>query len=212
MQKFIRCALVAAFTFSAPFVHAQASQPASAAAPAPAQAAPAVVPPDQQPTKEQLDKLFDVMHIREQSATVMRTLPVMVQQQMRQQEKEMTGKLAGGEALTPEQQAALDKIMSRFAEKSTSLYPIDEMLGDMAAIYQRHFTRDDVNAYIAFYSTPAGEHLLALTPIIMQEYMPVLMQRAQERSKGLMAEMSKEIAGVLQPAPATSTPATPAAH
>jgi hypothetical protein len=30
------------------------------------------------------------------------------------------------------------------------------MLDDMAAIYQRHFTREDVDAYIVFYSTPSG--------------------------------------------------------
>jgi hypothetical protein len=88
---------------------------------------------------------------------------------------------------------------------------VDEMLDDMAGIYQRHFTREDVNAYIAFYSTPAGQHLLQLTPVIVQEYMPVVMQRVQERSKTLTAEISKEIADVLRSsAPDATAPPAPA--
>jgi hypothetical protein len=113
--------------------------------------------------------------------------------------------------LTPEKQAALDKVMNRFLEKAISIYTVDEMLDDMAGIYQRHFTREDVNAYIAFYSTPAGQHLLQLTPVIVQEYMPVVMQRVQERSKTLTAEISKEIADVLRSsAPDATAPPAPA--
>ena len=113
--------------------------------------------------------------------------------------------------LTPEKQAALDKVMNRFLEKAISIYTVDEMLDDMAGIYQRHFTREDVNAYIAFYSTPAGQHLLQLTPVIVQEYMPVVMQRVQERSKALTDEMSKEIADVLRSsAPDATAPPAPA--
>jgi hypothetical protein len=108
--------------------------------------------------------------------------------------------------MTPEQQAALDKVMNRFLDKAMNLFTVDEMLDDMAAIYQRHFTRDDVNAYIAFYSTPAGQHLLHITPVIMQEYMPMVMQRLQERSKDLTAELSKEITDVLK------SSAPPTAH
>jgi hypothetical protein len=92
-----------------------------------------------------------------------------------------------------------------------NLYPVDEMLDDMAAIYQRHFTREDVDVYIAFYSTPAGKHLLQMTPVIMQEYMPVVMQRVQERSKALTAGMSKDITDVLKSsAPAATPPPAPA--
>ncbi len=213
MKRFFAVVLVVAFALSAPFVRAQAGHPAPVPSAAPAQAASQVVPADQQPTKEQLDKLFTVMRIREQSEAVMKTLPVVIQQQMRQQEEEMTSKLPDGESLTPDQQAALDKIMGEYVEKSMNLYTIDEMLNDMATIYQRHFTREDVNAYIAFYSTPAGKHLLEMTPVIMQEYMPVLMQRAQERSKDLIADMSKDISAVLQSAAPAATPSsTPAAH
>jgi hypothetical protein len=210
MKSFFRTALVIGFVVSAAFVRSQAGPPPAASTASPDSAAP-VIPPDQQPTKEQVAKLFEVMQIREQMATMMKMFPSMIQQQIRQQEKEMTENQPGSANMTPEQQAALDRVTNRFLDKALNLFTVDEMLDDMAVIYQRHFTRDDVNAYIAFYSTPAGQHLLHITPVIMQEYMPMVMQRLQERSKDLTAELSKEITDVLKSsAPPTAAPPAPA--
>lgn len=206
MKKFLTTAFVAAMVFSAAFVHAQAMPTM-----APAQAAAPAIPPDQQPTKAQLAKLFEVMQIRQQVGQLMQMFPVLIQQQLRQQQKEATANLPESQRLSPEKQEAIDKLTDQYLQKAMGLYTVDEMLDDMAGIYQRHFTREDVDAYIAFYSTPAGQHLLKITPVIMQEYMPVVMQRVQERSKNLTAEFSKQLADVLKtspsPAPATTAPA-----
>lgn len=210
MKKFFATALVIAFVVSASFVRSQASPPPAAPTAAPPESTPPPIPPDQQPSKAQLVKLFEVMQIREQAAALMQMFPAMIQQQLQQQEKDMTANLPESARITPEQQAALDKLTSHFLEKATNLYPVDEMLDDMAGIYQKHFTREDVDAYIAFYSTPAGQRLLQLTPVIMQEYVPVVMQRVQDRSKALTDEMSKEIADVLKSsAPAATAPSAP---
>ena len=211
MKKFFATALVIGLVVSAAFVRPQASPPPTTTSTASPDSTPPAIPPDQQPTKEQLAKLFELMKIREQTASMTQTLTGMIQQQLQQQEKEMTANQPESANLTPEKQAALDKVMNRFLEKAISIYTVDEMLDDMAGIYQRHFTREDVNAYIAFYSTPAGQHLLQLTPVIVQEYMPVVMQRVQERSKTLTAEISKEIADVLRSsAPDATAPPAPA--
>jgi hypothetical protein len=210
MKKSFSVALVVAFLLSASFVRSQAAPPAAPTSPAPDASTTSVVPPDQQPTKEQLAKLFEVMRIREQTESMMKMFPAMIQQQIKQQEQESTANLPAGAKPTPEQQAALDKLQSRYFEKAMSLYTVDEMLGDMAGIYQRHFTREDVDAYIAFYTTPAGQHLLQMTPIIMQEYMPLVMQRVQDRSKDLTADFTKELNGVLNSTPPAATaPSTP---
>jgi hypothetical protein len=209
MRKFFRTALVIGFVASTAFVRSQAG-PAPVGATATPDSTPSAIPPDQQPTKQQLAKLFEVMQVREQVGAVMQMFPAMIQQQVRQHEKEITASQPESARMTPEQQAALDKVTERYLEKAMSIYTVDEMLDDMAAIYQRHFTRADVDVYIAFYSTPAGKHLLQMTPVIMQEYMPVVMQRVQERSKALTAEMSKEITDVLKStAPDATAPPAP---
>ncbi len=211
MKKLFAIAFVVALVLSAPFVRSQAGQPAAFATPPPDASTPSVVPPDRRPSKEQVAKLFEVMRVREQYTSMMKMFPAMFQQQMRQQEKEMVANRPGGTKLTPEQQAALDKLEGSFFEKAMNLITVNEMLDDMAGIYQRHFTREDVDAYIAFYSTPAGQHLLQMTPIVMQEYMPLVMQRVQTRSKDLTAEFSKQLADLLKSsAPGATTPSTPA--
>lgn len=152
-----------------------------------------VIAPDDQPTKEQLSRLFEVMQLRQQMAGMMKTLPAMMQQQVSQQMKSLTANMPGGGSTTPEQQAALDKLTKKYMERALSLYPADEMITDMSSIYQRHLSREDVEAMIAFYSSPAGQHVLELTPVVMKEYMPIVMGRMQERTKALTDEMMKDI-------------------
>lgn len=176
-----------------------AQVPANQPAAPPAVAAP-TIPPDQQPTKEQLAKLFEVMRIRQQMEGVMKMMPAMVQQQLQAQVKDMTSKIPGG-APTPEQKAALQKVLDNFMGKAFSLYPVSEMIDDMSGLYQRHLSRSDVDAFIVFYASPAGQHLLDAQPAIMQEYMPLVMSRMQQRSKALNDELTKEIDEIVKSQP-----------
>jgi hypothetical protein len=166
------------------------------------------IPPDQQPSKEQLAKLFEVMRLRQQLQSVQKMIPAMVRQQMQAQAHEMAAKLPGGGTMTPEQQAAVAKIQDKYLEKAFNIITSDELIDDMTAVYQRHLSRSDVDAFITFYSSPAGQHLLDQQPAIMREYMPVVMKRAQERSKALTDELTKEMAEFTKSiAPATDKPA-----
>jgi len=151
------------------------------------------IPTDQQPTKEQLAKLFEVMRLREQLQSYMKMIPAMVQNQIKAQAKDLTSKLPGGGTIKPELQATIDRTMDKYLEKALNLYPIDEMLDDLTTIYQRHLCRSDVDAFIVFYQSPAGQHLLDQQPAIMKEYMPVVMDRMQQRSKALTDELTREM-------------------
>jgi hypothetical protein len=176
------------------FAQSQSAQPA--VAPEPFRAV-GVVAADQQPTKEQLAKLFEVMRLREQMQNMMKAVPSMVQQQIQAQAKEMAAKNPGG-APTAEQQAAIEKVLNKYMEKAFSIYTADEMIADMGTIYQRHLSRADIDAFIAFYASPAGQHLLDITPVIMQEYMPMVMNRVQERGKALNDGLAKDMAEIIK--------------
>ncbi|HVH85810.1 MAG TPA: DUF2059 domain-containing protein, partial [Terriglobales bacterium] len=66
--------------------------------------------------------------------------------------------------------------------------------------------REDVDAMIAFYTSSPGQHLLDAQPKIRQEFMPMMMQRAQQRSQALTVELMKELNDLKQaskPAPAS---------
>lgn len=165
---------------------------------------PSSIPADRQPTRQQLAKLFEVMRLRQQMESLMKTMPAMMQQQIQAQYKEMAAKMPGGNHLTPEQQAAFDKFLDKYMEKAMNLYPVSELIDDMSTIYQRHLSREDVDAFIAFYSSPAGQHLLDEQPAIMKEYMPLVMSRMQDRSKNLTDEMMHEMENMMKQPPASS--------
>jgi hypothetical protein len=177
---------------------------------APSQAQPVqnAIPPEDQATKEQLAKLFEVMRIRDQMQSMRRIVPVMVQSQIQEQLKAMNSQMDPGSKLTTDQRAAMDRLMRKYVEKAVDLYPVEEMIDDMTLLYQEHLTREDVDGLIAFYSSPAGQHLLDAQPKIAQEYMPLVMKRAAERTKTLTAEMMKDMAALKQSSnPASGEPA-----
>jgi hypothetical protein len=189
----------------AAFTQAPAAPPSTA----PAAAASTMIPADQQPTKEQLTKLFELMRIKQQISSMTKMMPAMMRQQMQAHVKEMQKNHPELAAMTEEQQQASMKVESKFMEKVVDLYTSDEMIADMEGIYQKHLTRSDVDGIIAFYSSPAGQHMVDMAPVIMQEYVPLMMQRTQERIKPLMDELSKEMEQIAKPAaPSADKPAT----
>jgi hypothetical protein len=159
--------------------------------------APAASVPADQPTREQLAKLFDVMRIREQMQSIRQIVPGMVAQQIQGAMKQTEADLPAGTKLTPEQREAMQKVMSKYVGKAMDLYPTDEMLADMTTIYQQHLSKDDVDGLITFYSSPAGQHLLDAQPIIAKEYMPMVMGKVTERSQAMTKEMMKEMAEIV---------------
>ena len=192
MRKFLGLATLAAIVAIVPAALSQA--PADQQATPDAQAEPQlrVIPPDDQPSKEQMARLFDAMRLRQQMANMTKTLPAMIQQQVSQQIKSLTANTSGT-PLTAEQQAAVDQLIKKYMERALSLYPPDEMIADLSGIYQRHLSKEDVDGIIAFYSSPAGQHMVELAPVAMKEYMPLVMGRMQERSKALAEEMKKDM-------------------
>ncbi len=172
------------------------------------QASAATVSADQQPTNEQLARLFDVMRLREQMQSMRQMVPSMVQQQIKSAMQQTEADLPAGSKLTAEQHEGMEKVMNKYVGKAMDLYPADEMLADMTAIYQRHLSKDDVDGMIAFYSAPAGQHLLDAQPVIAQEYMPLVMSKVTERSQAMTKEMMKEMAEIVPAAkPRSARPA-----
>jgi uncharacterized protein len=120
-------------------------------------------------SKEDVKKLFDVMASREQMAQMMHQ----VFEQMRSMNREQ---------LKKSQPSITDAELARRDRESEDLiknFPLDEMLNDMIPIYQRHFTKSDIDALIAFYSSPAGQKFLHETPAVTAETMRAVYPRIE---------------------------------
>ena len=156
-----------------------------------------LIPEDQQASKEQLAQLFDVMRIKQIMASMTRSMPAMMQQQFQQQMEQMKQDYPQMSSLPEDRQQAIKKVMTSFMEGALNLYPADEMIADMTASYQKHLSRPDVEATIAFYSSPAGQHVLDMAPAMMQEFMPTVMRKTQDRMRPLIMEMTKQMAEIV---------------
>ena len=153
-------------------------------------------PADPPATREDILKLFDVMQVRNQMNTVMSQvlaqMRTMTRAQMKTQNPAMT-------------EADLAKIDAKSEELIKSM-PIEGMLDDMVPVYQKHLAKSDVDAMIAFYSTPTGQKLLREMPAIAAEGM----QAVQPRLLKQMAEIKRKTEESTKPdATKPSTTSTP---
>ncbi len=130
--------------------------------------------------------MLQLMHPQGQMELLMKAMPLPMSTIMRQQfQIQVSLKTQNRpDALTPEQQAALAALRSKYEQKALALYSTDGMITDMSPIYQRHMNKADVDAYIAFYSSPAGQRMVDVQPVIEKELMPVLMRQDSGSSKG----------------------------
>jgi hypothetical protein len=120
-------------------------------------------------SQEDVKKLFDVMASREQMAQMMKQLFG----QMRSLNREEIRKRR------PEVTEAELARMDRESEDLIKNFPLDEMLKDMIPVYQRHFTKSDIDALTAFYSSPAGQKFLHEMPAVTAETMRAVYPRLQ---------------------------------
>jgi uncharacterized protein len=120
-------------------------------------------------SKQEVQKLFDVMASREQMGQMMQQ----VFAQMRSLNREQVRKRRPD--VTEEELARID----RESEDVIKNFPLDAMLSDMIPIYQRHFTKSDIDSLISFYSSPSGQKFLHEMPAVTAETMRAVYPRIQ---------------------------------
>jgi len=98
-------------------------------------------------------------------------------------------------AATPEQLAKLNLV----TETVFKDFPVDEIIDAAVPIYQKHLAKSDLDAVIAFYSSPVGQKLLKETPAMMAEGMQagqdIMMRKLpdiQERLTMKVAQLAAE--------------------
>jgi uncharacterized protein len=109
--------------------------------------------------REDILKLFDVMHLRDQMKLVMNQVSAQMKatshEQLRRRDPQIT-----------------DEEIARLDAQSDELLkgmPIDGMLEDMIPVYQKHLSKSDVNAMVGFYSSPTGRKILQEMPSMTAE-------------------------------------------
>ena len=120
-------------------------------------------------SKEDVQKLFDVMASRDQVRQLMEQMFAQMRAINRQEMKKKHPEISEDELARSE----------RGSEELIQNFPIDEMLSDMVPVYQRHFTKTEIDGLTAFYSSPVGQKFLHEMPAVTAETIRVAMPRIQ---------------------------------
>ncbi|HKF01710.1 MAG TPA: DUF2059 domain-containing protein [Candidatus Sulfotelmatobacter sp.] len=120
-------------------------------------------------SKEDVQKLFDVMASRDQVRQLMQQMFAQVRAINRQEMKKKYPDITEEEIARAE----------RGSEELIRNFPIDGMLSDMVPVYQRHFTKTEIDGLTAFYSSPVGQKFLHEMPSVTAETMQAAMPRIQ---------------------------------
>jgi hypothetical protein len=139
-------------------------------------------------TKEDVQKYLQIMHSREMMAKMADAMSKPMHQMIHEQY------LKDKDKLPADFEARMNKMMDDMFKS----FPWDEMLDAMVPVYQKHLTKGDVDALVAFYSTATGQKLIKEMPEItgeaMQEMMP-LMRRSMDQ---MTHRMQEEVAAMVR--------------
>lgn len=120
-------------------------------------------------SKEDVQRLFNVMSSKDQIRHMMEQMFA----QMKALNREQMKKREPG--LSEEELSRMD----RGSDELVRDFPIDEMMNAMIPVYQRHFSKSDINGLMAFYSSPTGQKFLREMPAVTAESMQAVYPRIQ---------------------------------
>ena len=160
-----------------------------------AQQAPA--PGDAPASKVEVEKLFEVMQVHQQMRQVM---DAMMKQQTAMIHETLKKRYP---------QTSADKIAraDQLIAETMKDMPMDAMLDDMIPIYQRHFSKTNIEDMTTFYASPTGQKMMQEMPALTTESMQASYARMQKQMDAMM-QRAEQIVKEDQEKP-KNTPATP---
>jgi hypothetical protein len=146
-----------------------------------------VVPEAQRASREDVERFFTAMRMRQNVQMVFKAM----RQQIRSQSQTMMSEKLS--TLTPDEQKRFQETMAVSMEEVLKVIQLDDMISDMIPVYQKYLTKEDLEGITTFYSSPVGQRLLDKTPAMTAEAMTISMQRMQKMMPEIIANMQKRM-------------------
>lgn len=93
--------------------------------------------------------------------------------------------------------AGVEERLDKMMDDMMADLPWDELMKAIAPIYQRHFTKGDIDALIAFYAGPTGQKVLREMPEITAEtmgtVMPIMRNHMDAIAQRVKEDLEKEL-------------------
>jgi len=158
--------------------------------------APAQQLPPNAPSREQVMELFESIQLRRtmeaSQEAAMQSVAAVSQQISRQ----------NGRTPDLQTQLQMESLMKGLMEDVRAVLPTDAMLEAIVPIYQRRFTSDEINAIIAFQTSPVGKKMTGLQPAMMQETIQALRPLQEKAMPESMKRLNERVQKLMSPPPA----------
>jgi uncharacterized protein len=139
-------------------------------------------------SKEDVERYLQVMHSREMMTKVVDAMSKPMHDMIHQQY------LKNQDKLPPDFEARMNKRTDEMLKS----FPWDDFIESMVPVYQKHFTKGDLDALVAFYETPTGQKLLRELPEISAEAMQQMMPLLQKSIENTQKELQEDIAAMIK--------------
>jgi len=154
-------------------------------------------PADLPATQADVDRYLQAMHSREMMAQMVEAMSKPMHKMMHEQY------LKDKDKLPPDFEARMNKMMDDMLKDM----PWDEMLQAMAPAYQKHFTKGDMDALVAFYSSPTGQKVLREMPALMADSMETIMPIMRQHIDKVTVRMQQEVVAMMKESQKAPAPA-----
>jgi uncharacterized protein len=124
-------------------------------------------------SKADIEHYLDTMHMRDLMKNMMSSLTTQMHKTIHEEVQKYPN-------LPPDFETRVNKMM----DDSFKTISVDELIDTMIPVYQKHLTKGDVDALVAFYSSPRGQKIL--------NEMPAMMSEAMQASSGMMQKVMKD--------------------
>jgi hypothetical protein len=155
-------------------------------------------PADQPATKADIDRYLEAIHSHEMMDQMIVAMSKPIQKMLHEQYEKNKDKLP------PDFEARSGKELERMLKDM----PWDEMLEAMVPAYQKHFTRGDMDALTAFYSSPTGQKVMREMPGLMADSMETMMPIMNKYVEKVEHHMQDEVLAALKESEKPKAPAS----
>lgn len=149
-------------------------------------------------SKAEVERLFQVMHLHKTVLKMAKAMSGPMHKMVHEQYLKDKEKCK----LPADYEARLNKIM----DESMKNVPYNQMIQTMVPIYQKHFTKADIDALTAFYSGPTGQKFMREMPAIGAESMQAMMPIMVKHNAALMKRIKEEAAQIKKESKQKSCP------
>lgn len=148
--------------------------------------------PADAPSREEVLKLFEMLEIRKTMDAVFKAA--------KQQSREIAEQMIQEKIpeTTPEQRKQFEQVLDEVFADAMGPKLMDEMLEETVPVYQRHLTKSDLQAMMAFYSSPVGQKLLREQPAMVQESMQAAAGIQQRIARSIFLKIDQRLEQMME--------------